>query len=85
MESNTNYRPTIHDVPKCTCCGNIAPWKVEPIMTGSRWVIFIILLICGFAPGIFYLFTVLLVHGSKKKRSKICRKCKAENLFTFEY
>ena len=71
-----------HDVPKCTCCGNVGPWKVEPVLRGIDWVIGIALMILGFVPGIVYLVVVFALRSKEDKRAKICPKCKAKNMFT---
>ncbi len=84
MENMTNMQ-TNHDIPKCNCCGNIAPWKLEPVLTGRHWIIGIILLIMGVVPGLIYLGTVVMIRSSKNNRAKICTKCNARNMFTFLY
>jgi len=81
----TTTTPTKHDVPKCTCCGYVGPWKEEPVLTGKHWVIGIVLMVFGFVPGLIYLGVSVAIRSGKGKRSKICTNCKAQNLFTFIY
>lgn len=82
---NTSTMQTNHDIPKCTCCGNIGPWKVEPLFTGRHLLIGIVLMIFGFVPGLIYLGTVAVIRSNENNRAKICTKCKAQNMFTFLY
>lgn len=82
MVENTQ---TTHDVPKCTCCGHVGPWKVDPLLTPMHWVIGIVLLFFGFVPGIIYLGVVAAIRSNKNNRGKTCTNCKAKNLFTFIY
>lgn len=74
-----------HDVPRCTCCGYVGPWKVDSLFRPIDYVIGIILLICFIIPGITYLGTVALIRANKDRRAKICPSCKARNLWTFFY
>lgn len=83
--TNTTNTPTKHDVPKCTCCGHVGPWKEEAALTGKHWIIGLILMIFGFVPGLIYLLVTLAVRSGKNNRAKICRNCDARNLFTFIY
>lgn len=77
---------TTHDVPKCTCCGHVGPWKLGPILRGIDWVIGIALMFLGVVPGFVYLGVVATIRASSKdKREKICPNCHAKNLFTFIY
>lgn len=82
---NQNVSATQHELPKCTCCGNIAPWKTGPILRTMDFVIGIALLLFGFVPGLIYLGVVALIRSDKKNREKICTKCGARNMFTNLY
>jgi ribosomal protein L40E len=82
---NTNPGPSIHEVPKCTSCGNVAPWQVGPILRPINWVIGIILLFFFIVPGLIYFIAVIAIRSGKNNREKICIKCHAKNLFTFLY
>lgn len=84
MEETKNV-PTKHDVPKCSHCGHVGPWKVEPVLLGIHWVIGIILMILGIVPGIVFLAVVAIIRSNADNRAKICPHCKAKNLFTFIY
>lgn len=77
--------PMQHDIPKCTCCGHIGPWKVGPILRPIDFVIGIILLVLGFIPGLVYFGVVATIRLNEKNREKTCTKCNARNLFTFVY
>ena len=89
---NYSPRPQINashgqprSVPKCTCCGYIGNWEVEPLFRPMDWVIGIVggLITCGF--GLAYFLVVGLIRGNKDRRDKICPNCKARNLWTFIY
>lgn len=69
-------------IPKCTHCGYVGEWDVEPLFRPMDWVIGI-LLICLFGTGLVYLGVVALIRSNPDNRAKICRQCKARNLFTF--
>lgn len=84
MEETMNT-PTKHDVPKCSCCGYIGPWKVEPVLLGVHWVIGIVLMLFGFVPGVVFLIVVAAMRSKEDNRGKICPNCKGKNLFTFLY
>lgn len=81
----TNHIPTTHDVPRCTCCGHIGPWKVSPLFSAIDIIIAIVLLCLGFVPGLIYIVVHIILFGSKNNRAKRCTKCNAKNLFTFLY
>ncbi len=83
--SELKEKPEEHDIPKCTCCGNIAPWKKGPVLRGIDFIIGLVLLLLGVVPGIIYLLVVGIVRSNEKNREKICRKCGARNLFTYIY
>lgn len=73
-----------HDIPKCTCCGYVGSWDVEPVLLPMHWAIGILLLLfCG--TGILYLILVAAIRANKNNRAKICKNCKAHNMFTFMY
>ena len=74
-----------HKIPKCTCCGNIAPWKEGPVFRTWDWVLAAIFLIPFILPAFSYLLVVGLIRSKSENREKICTKCNARNLFTFEY
>lgn len=80
-----NPEPTFHQIPKCTYCGNVAPWKVGPILRPMDYIIGGIFLIPFIFPGIIYIGTVALIRSSKNNREKICSKCNARNMFTNMY
>ena len=80
-----SYAPTYHDVPKCTHCGHIGPWKVQSILRPMDIVITIVLLFLGVIPGIVYAGVVIAIRANKDNREKICTQCKSKNLFTFNY
>lgn len=84
MAETTNTQ-TKHDVPRCTCCGNVGPWKVEPVLLGKHWAIGIVLMIFGFVPGLVYLGITVAIRSNEDHRAKICTSCKARNMFTFLY
>jgi hypothetical protein len=73
-----------HNTPKCLNCGNIAPWKVEPMFRLIDWVIFGILL-GAFGSGFIYLLIVWISRINPANRTKICSLCGAKNMFTFLY
>ena len=74
-----------HKTPKCTCCGNIAPWKVGPIFRPMDWIAGALFGLFGIFPGVIYLAVVGLIRMNENNREKTCTKCGAKNLFTFEY
>ncbi len=82
---SSNAVPTHHEIPKCNYCGNIAPWKVGPILRPMDFVIGVALLLLGFIPGLVYLGVVALIRSNDKNREKICTKCGARNMFTNLY
>ena len=41
-ESTYNYSYTNKKFPKCTCCGYVGEWKVEPLFRPIDWAIGII-------------------------------------------
>ena len=84
LQVNTPHGQT-HPVPKCTCCGYIGNWKVEPLFRPMDWVIGIIggIITCGF--GLTYFLVVGLIRSNKDRRDKICPNCNARNLWTFIY
>lgn len=71
-------------VPKCTCCGYVGQWKVEPLFRAMDWVIGLILLFF-FGAGLVYFLVVGLIRANKNNRAKICPNCNARNLWTFLY
>ncbi|MBP3378850.1 MAG: zinc ribbon domain-containing protein [Clostridia bacterium] len=73
-----------HKQPKCTHCGHIGEWDIGPVIRPIDWVIGICLLFF-FGGGLIYLVIVAAVRSNKDRREKICRNCKAKNLFTFNY
>ena len=77
--------PTKHDVPKCTCCGHVGPWKVRSLFTPMEIILAIVFLCLGVVPGIIYIFVHISSYGNKNNRAKICTNCKAKNMFTFLY
>lgn len=82
---NFYSQPVKHDVPKCTCCGYVGPWKKGPLFRPVDIIIGIALLILGVIPGIVYLGVVAAIRASGDRREKICPKCKAKNMWTFMY
>lgn len=76
--------PAKHDVPRCTCCGYVGPWKLAPILRPIDWIIAICLFFF-FGAGIVYLLITAAVRSNKNNRAKICPNCKAQNLWTFIY
>ena len=77
--------PAKHDIPKCTCCGYIGPWKMEPIIRPMDWVIGIALFIFACGSGLIYLGVVAAIRANQDNRAKLCAHCGARNLFTFIY
>ena len=80
-----NATPEKHDIPRCTCCGHIGKWKVEPVLTGKHWGIGLLLMVLGIVPGVVFLGVTMVVRSNQKNRNKICLNCGAHNLFTFFY
>ena len=76
---------TIHQIPKCTCCGYVGRWKVESVLRPMDWAIGIIGGIVTLGFGLVYLLVVALIRSNKDRRDKICPRCKARNLWTFTY
>lgn len=74
-----------HKTPKCTCCGNIAPWKEGPVFRTMDWILAAIFFIPFVFPAVIYLVTVGLIRSKSENREKYCTKCGGKNLFTFEY
>ncbi len=81
-----NYAPqeVYHRLPKCTHCGHVGEWDVGPVIRPIDWIIGICLLFF-FGGGLIYLLIVAAVRSNKDRREKVCRNCKAKNLFTFNY
>ena len=77
--------PVTHDVPKCTCCGHVAPWVVGPLFRPMDIICGVLFMILGVFPGLIYLATIAVIRSNKNNREKTCAKCKAKNLFTFIY
>lgn len=75
----------MHDVPKCQHCGHVGPWQVSPVIRGIDIVIGIAFLFLGVLPGLIYIGVVAAVRSNPDRRSKICARCGAKNLFTFIY
>lgn len=83
-QQNFFQQPAKHDVPKCTACGHVGPWKLGPILRPIDWIIGILLLF-AFGGGIVYLIVVAIIRSDPNRREKICPQCNARNLFTFFY
>lgn len=83
--AETNGIPVHRDMPKCNYCGNIAPWKIGPVLRPLDFIIGVGLLLFGFVPGLIYLGVVALIRSNEKNREKICTKCGARNMFTNMY
>ena len=83
-QANTSYRRT-RSVPKCTCCGYVGQWNVEPLFRPMDWVIGIVGGMITFGFGLAYFLVVGLIRSNKERRDKICPNCKARNLWTFIY
>lgn len=73
-----------HEQPRCTCCGYVGEFKAGPLLTGSDWLWFFLLLMLAGAGFIFLLFKVI-TRGNPKNREKICPKCKSVNMYTYQY
>lgn len=73
-----------HDIPRCTQCGTITPWRVESIFLARHFLIGGLLLLF-FGAGLFYFLTVAIIRGNANSRAKICPNCGAHNLWTFIY
>lgn len=78
-------QPVTHDVPRCTCCGNVGEMKYGPLFTFKDIFIGAILTCLGFVPGIIYFTIHIIRYGNKRNREKICTKCGAKNMFTYLY
>ena len=88
QNSAPNAQPTTHDVPKCTCCGHIGPWKEDPVFRPIDYILTILFLLLGIFPGIIYAVVIIAIRGGKRGdayRAKHCTNCDAKNLFTFIY
>ena len=85
MYEQQGYIPTTHDVPKCTSCGFVGPWKVGALFTPLEIIIAIVFLCLGVVPGLIYIGIHIARYGSKSNRPKYCTRCKAKNMFTFLY
>lgn len=82
---NVQYGTQRHDVPKCTCCGYVGQWEIEPLIRPMDWVIGIAFTFLACGSGLVYLGVVAAIRSNKDNRAKICPACKARNLFTFIY
>jgi hypothetical protein len=76
--------PTHQSVPRCLSCGAIAPWKVDGILRPMDWAIGLLFLIV-WGGGLVYLIVVALIRSNPNNRAKICTRCGARNMFTFQY
>lgn len=74
-----------HAVPKCTYCGYVGNWIVEPLFRPMDWAIGIIGGLFTFGFGFAYFLVVGLIRSNKDRRAKICPNCKAQNMWTFIY
>ncbi len=74
-----------HSVPKCTCCGYVGEWKPAPILRPLDYILGIVFMFLGIAPGIIYLVVVAANRSKPENREKICPNCNAKNLWTFIY
>ena len=74
-----------HEQPRCNACGHIGKWKVEPVFRPMDWVVGLVLMVLGIVPGLVYLGVTGALRSNKDRRAKICAKCKAKNMFTFQY
>ncbi|GAC1390196.1 MAG: hypothetical protein NVSMB38_07070 [Ktedonobacteraceae bacterium] len=76
--------PQMTRMPKCTNCGTITPWQVEPILTATHIIITLVLLLfVGF--GLIYLLIIAIMRSNPENRAKICPHCGAKNMWTFTY
>ncbi|HZK58963.1 MAG TPA: hypothetical protein VFC59_03740 [Cryobacterium sp.] len=75
---------TGHPVPKCLSCGYVGPWRLESILRPIDIVI-TVLFFFAFGGGLVYLIVVLILRSNTNRRAKICRNCKARNMFAFQY
>ena len=71
-------------MPKCLHCGTITKWRTEPLLTGRHWLIGGLLMLAA-GSGLIYLGVVALIRTNKNTRAKTCPKCKAANMWTFQY
>lgn len=79
---------TTHDVPRCTCCGHVGPWKEDPVFRPIDYVLTVFFLLLGIIPGIIYALVIFAIRGGKRGdayRTKYCTNCGAKNMFTFIY
>ena len=74
-----------HSVPKCTSCGYVGEWKMEPVLRPMDYVIGIAFMFMGIFPGIIYLGVVAANRSKSENRAKTCPQCGAKNLWTFLY
>ncbi len=72
-------------VPKCTHCGHVGQWKSGPTLRPVDWIVGAIFGLVFFIPGVVYLVTVAIIRSDPNRKEKICTKCGAQNLFTFDY
>ena len=77
--------PVFHEIPKCTYCGNVAPWKVGPVLRPLDFLVGGIFLLFCIVPGATYLACVAMLRSNEKNREKICTECGARNMFTNIY
>lgn len=71
-------------VPKCLNCGNVTAWIVEPVLLPRHFMIGIPLILL-FGGGLIYLAVVLAVRSNSANRAKICPRCGARNMWSFDY
>lgn len=87
-EGKQNLNPTgpiRRSVPQCTHCGYVGEWKLGPVLRGMDIIIGLVLMLLGVVPGLVYMGVVAVIRSNKDNREKICPKCKAKNLWTFQY
>jgi hypothetical protein len=73
-----------HQVPKRLSCGAITPWKLDPILNTNHIVVGLLLMLL-FCSGLFYFITLLLLRSNSNTRAKVCPRCGARNMWTFQY
>lgn len=73
-----------HDIPKCLSCGAITPWKLDPIINTHHIIVSLVLMLL-FCSGIAYFITIFLMRSNPNMRAKVCPRCGARNMWSFQY
>lgn len=71
-------------VPKCLSCGYIGIWTVEALLLPRHLIIAAIFLFF-WGGGLIYIIVTAVMRSNENSRAKICPRCAARNMWTFDF